>query len=110
MPIFNPFASLSETAAAIKQRRLSPVDAAQAYLERIQLVDPHVNSFITVTADAAMKAARKAEAEIQTGLYRGPLHGIPLTLKDLYETAGIATTHGSKVFAGYVPDQDRDSW
>src|SRR6185312_5889130 len=78
----------------------------QAYLDRIAQLNPLINAYITVTADRALEDARRADAELAAGKSRGPLHGIPIALKDLYETAGIRTTAGSKVFAGYIPEHD----
>src|SRR6185312_11299205 len=78
----------------------------QAYLDRIAQLNPLINAYITVTADRALEDARRADAELAAGKPRGPLHGIPIALKDLYETAGIRTTAGSKVFADYIPEHD----
>ena len=89
-------ATLPDTIAAasrlIKARELSPVELVEGLLERIALIDPVLNSFITVTAAEAIAQARTAEREISKGRYRGALHGIPFGLKDNYETAGIRTT------------------
>ncbi len=98
--------SIAEASAEIAEKRLSPVELTQAYLARIEAVQPRINAYITVTGDLAMERARQAEAEIAAGRNRGPLHGIPIALKDLYETAGIPTTGGSKILAEYVPDED----
>ena len=98
--------SVSEASAEIAAGRLSPVELTQAYLDRIGALDSRVNSYITVTGDLAMERARQAEAEIAAGQNRGPLHGIPIALKDLYNTAGIPTTGGSKILAEHVPDED----
>ena len=100
------YLTISEAAGLISRRELSPVELAQAHLERIQRLQPRLNSIITVTAEAALARARLLEDEIHTGKWRGSLHGIPLALKDLYETAGVRTTHGSTFYAGYVPDAD----
>ena len=98
--------SVAEAGAEIAAKRLSPVDLTQAYLARIEALEPRVNAYVTVTGDLAMERARQAEAEIVAGHYRGPLHGIPIALKDLYETAGIPTTGGSKILAEHVPEED----
>jgi aspartyl-tRNA(Asn)/glutamyl-tRNA(Gln) amidotransferase subunit A len=95
---------LVEAAKAISSKEISPVELTQAYLSRIKTIDPSLNCFLTVTAEIALGAARQAEAEIQRGIYRGLLHGIPIALKDLYETQGIRTTAGSKFFADYLPE------
>src|SRR4030067_55015 len=100
------FHTFSQTAGLISRRELSPVELAKAYIDRIRQYEPLINCFITVTDDAAMASARQAEREIQKGGYSGLLHGIPLALKDLYETAGVRTTHGSKAYADYIPEAD----
>ena len=103
--------TLVEAAAAVRQRRVSPLELTQAHLARIERLDGRLNSFITLTAEAALQRARQAEAEAQRGETLegrppGPLHGVPLALKDLYETQGVRTTAGSKFFAEYIPEQD----
>lgn len=98
--------SITELAALLRNRKASPVDVTQATLDRIAKVDPRINSFITVTADEAMADARRAESEIVAGRWRGPLHGVPIGLKDLFNTAGIVTTNGSKMFRDAVPAAD----
>ncbi len=99
---------LSITAAAqlIQQRRLSPVELTQAYLDRIATFDPQLNAYLLVTADRALAAARAAETEIAAGRWRGPMHGIPFALKDIYCTAGIRTTCHSRTREDYVPGFD----
>jgi aspartyl-tRNA(Asn)/glutamyl-tRNA(Gln) amidotransferase subunit A len=98
--------NLHEAAELLKTRQISPVELAQAHLVRIAQLDPRLNCFITITPELALQQARQAEAEIGQGNYRGALHGIPLTLKDLYETQGIRTTAGSTFFAEYIPEAD----
>ncbi len=100
------FQSATELASLIKSRKLSPVEVAQAYLGRIQTLNPKVNTFITVTSDVALARARQAEREIGSGRYRGPLHGLPYAPKDIVATKGIRTTNGSKVTADWVPDYE----
>jgi aspartyl-tRNA(Asn)/glutamyl-tRNA(Gln) amidotransferase subunit A len=100
------FLSITEAARLIRQRLLSPVDLTLAYLDRIADYDPQLNAYLLVTADQALEAARKAEAEIAAGHYRGPMHGIPFALKDIYCTAGIRTTCHSRTRADYVPGFD----
>jgi aspartyl-tRNA(Asn)/glutamyl-tRNA(Gln) amidotransferase subunit A len=97
---------LFESASAISSGEISPVELTQAYLKRIEIIDPLLNCFLTVTAETALSSARQAEQEIRQGAYRGLLHGIPIALKDLYETRGIRTTAGSKFFANYLPEAD----
>ena len=90
----------------IKARKLSPVELAEASIRRIEGVEPQLNAFVTPTLDLARKQARKAEREIAAGTYRGPLHGIPFALKDIYNTAGIRTTGHSKISMNDVPKAD----
>jgi Asp-tRNA(Asn)/Glu-tRNA(Gln) amidotransferase A subunit family amidase len=85
------FLSIAELAEQIKKRAVSPVEATQAYLDRIETNDAQLNSYITVTVERALQEAKAAEAELQAGTYRGPLHGIPLAHKDIVATRGILT-------------------
>ena len=101
-----PLLSATSLGAAIESKQLSPVEVVEAYLERIERVDPKVNSYIILCADQALRDARQAESEIQRGEYRGPLHGVPVAIKDQIHTKGIRTTDGSKLRADYVPDED----
>jgi len=101
-----PFISAIELASLIKSREVSPVEATEAYLERIPQIDPKLNSYITVTADRAMADARQAELEIVDGKYRGPMHGMPTAVKDQVYTKGILTTGGSTILKDFVPDED----
>lgn len=98
--------SLSAAAEQIEARQLSPVELTDSVLQRIDSVDGQLGAFACVTADLARLAAKRAEEEIAAGGYRGPLHGLPLGVKDLYDTAGTATTSSSKVRADYVPVAD----
>jgi aspartyl-tRNA(Asn)/glutamyl-tRNA(Gln) amidotransferase subunit A len=98
--------NISEAATLLKQKEISPVELTQAHLERIHRMDRRLNSFLTLTPELALQQARQAESEIQHGQYKGPLHGIPLAFKDLYETRGIRTTAGSTFFAEYIPEAD----
>ncbi len=98
--------NLYEAAELLKTRQISPVELTQAQLRRIAQLDPRLNCFITITPELALQQARQAEIEIGQGNYRGTLHGIPLALKDLYETQGIRTTAGSTFFADYIPEAD----
>ncbi len=102
------FPTLWEAAQLIRARRLSPVELTQSSLDRIAQINPRLNAFITVTSETALAEARAAETEIQRGIWRGPLHGIPLALKDLIDTAGIATTAASALFKDRVPAQDAE--
>ncbi len=98
--------TLHEAAELIKNGEISPVELTRAHLERIQQLDHRLNAFITITPEIALQQARQAEEQIVHGEYRGILHGIPLALKDLFETQGIRTTAGSTFFADYIPDAD----
>lgn len=97
---------LVEVAARIKARELSPVEATRAALGRIAVLDGTLNAFVTVLEERALTEARAAETEIAAGGYRGPLHGVPVSVKDLFATAGIRTTASSRVLADHVPDED----
>ncbi|HEX5078779.1 MAG TPA: amidase [Geminicoccaceae bacterium] len=100
------FATITELAPRLAAKEISPVELTDAVLARIERYDPDLNSYITVTAEAARQAARAAEAAIMAGERLGPLHGIPVAHKDLYATRGVATTYGSRLFADWVPDFD----
>lgn len=99
---------LGEASAAIERGELSPVDLTRACLARIERIDPQLNSFITVSAEQAMADARQAESEIANGRRRGPMHGVPIAVKDNVDTKGIRTTAASKVFADRVPVEDAE--
>jgi aspartyl-tRNA(Asn)/glutamyl-tRNA(Gln) amidotransferase subunit A len=100
------YLTIAEAAPLIEKRELSPVELVNSRLDRIARLDGRLHSFIRVLADAARHEARATEAEIAAGKYRGPLHGIPIGLKDIYETAGVATTGHSKVMQDHVPQKD----
>ena len=100
------FLTIAEAGARIARKELSPVELVEAYLRRIEAVGPQLDAFITLTADRALEQAREAEAEIAGGNYRGPLHGIPFGLKDIYETKGILTSGHSRVMENHIPQQD----
>ena len=99
---------LSEASRAVQKKEVSPVELTQACLSRIEKLNPSLNAFITVTGTAAVEDARKAEAEIARGEWKGPLHGIPLAVKDLIETAGVKTTAASAVLQDNVPTADAE--
>ncbi len=101
-----PFLSASQLARLIESGEVSPVQATEAYLDRIEQVDGRLNSYITVTREHALETARQAESEIAAGNYRGPLHGIPLAVKDQFHTEGILTTGGSAILSDFVPEED----
>jgi len=100
------FLTIAEASALISKRELSPVELVESRLQRIERLDGELHSFIRVLREPALAAARSAEAEITAGNWRGPLHGIPIGLKDIYETKGVATTGHSKVMIDHVPQQD----
>ena len=100
------FLTIAEASKAIAARKLSPVELTRAHLDRIARINPKVHAFITVTAERAMDDARRAAAEIASGRYRGPLHGIPYSLKDNIETDGILTTGNSRLLIDSVPAKD----
>jgi len=100
------FASATELSRLITGKEVSPVEVVRAHLQRITALDGSLRSFITVTADGALAAAAEAEKALVAGRPVGPLHGVPLGLKDLYDTAGVRTTGGSKILAERVPTAD----
>ncbi len=100
------FQSISEVSEQIRSREVSPVELTQAYLNRISELDGTLGSFITVMSDHALAQAREAENAIQSGGYKGPMHGIPIAIKDIIHTKGVLTSAGSKVLADHVADAD----
>src|SRR5689334_16168917 len=99
--------SLVEAGERLRRRELSPVELLDAVLARIAAIDPKLNSFTTLArADALREEARAAEREIAAGRWRGPLHGIPVSVKDLLDTAGLRTTYGSGMFREHIPARD----
>jgi aspartyl-tRNA(Asn)/glutamyl-tRNA(Gln) amidotransferase subunit A len=100
--------SLAEASELARAKKISPVELTQECLKRIERFNPKLNAFITVTAEKALAQAREAEAEIQKGQWKGPLHGIPIALKDLVDTASVRTTAGSALFKDRMPTQDAE--
>src|SRR6266496_1475733 len=100
--------SIAELSEPIRRREVSPVELVRECLECIERLNPILNAFITVMAESALTAAERAEKEIQSGSWRGPLHGVPIGLKDLIDTTGVRTTAGSAVFEYRVPTEDAD--
>jgi len=100
--------TIAEASRLVQQCEISPVELTRECLERIEQLNPSPNAFITVTAESALKDAQHAEKEIQSGKWRGPLHGIPIGLKDLIDTAGVRTTAASAVFRDRVPTEDAE--
>ena len=101
-----PLHSASALASLIESKEASPVEVVEAYLQRIDDLDFKFNSFITVLRERALEEARQAEREILAGDYRGPMHGIPVGVKDQIWTKGVRTTGGSRILADFVPDDD----
>jgi len=100
------YATLLEAASAIRSRKVSPVELIRAMLDRIAKLNPLLHAYATVTPELALRQAMAAEAEIAAGIYRGPLHGMPIAVKDLCYTAGVVTAAGMKVYADHVPGYD----
>jgi len=100
------FAPAVKIAALIRERKISPVEVTDAFLARIEKTNPRLNAYVTVTADLAREAAKRAEAAIMAGAEMGPLQGVPFSVKDLVFTAGVRTTGGSLVFRDFIPDAD----
>jgi len=98
--------TLAEASALIRARRLSPLEYTQALLARTDALEPQLNAYITRTSEAAIESARAAEAEIARGNWRGPLHGIPFAVKDIYDTAGVLTSGHSRICIDRVPTKD----
>src|SRR5690625_4909979 len=90
----------------MKTKELSPVELTKASLDRIKKLDSYLGSFITVMEEEALEQAKEREKEITEEKYRGPLHGIPISIKDMLKTKGVRTTGGSKVFSDWIPDDD----
>ena len=103
-----PTMTISELAPRLRRKEISPVEITRACLERIAKLNPALNAFITVTAESALAEARVAEAEILRGEWRGALHGVPVALKDLIDTAGVRTTAASALYKDRIPTQDAE--
>jgi aspartyl-tRNA(Asn)/glutamyl-tRNA(Gln) amidotransferase subunit A len=102
-----PF-TIGDLSRRLRDRSISPVELTHECLERIDRLNPVLNAFITVTAESALERARRAEREIYRGTYLGPLHGIPIGLKDVIDTAGVRTTAASALFKDRIPEEDAD--
>ncbi len=101
-----PFLTAAELSQLIESREVSPVEVTQAYLDRIDALDFKFNAYLAVSRREALEAAREAEADIARGDYRGPMHGIPVAVKDQFWTKGVRTTGGTRILADFVPDED----
>src|ERR1700678_3418694 len=100
--------TITELAPRLRRKEVSPVELTRDCLDRIEKLNPALNAFITVTAETALEEARLAETEIARGDWRGPLHGIPIALKDLIDTAGTRTTAASGLYENRVPTEDAE--
>src|SRR5829696_2819122 len=100
--------SIGALSTRIHEQTVSPVDVVDVCLRRIAALNPTLNAFITVMADDAREQARAAESEIRSGRWRGPLHGVPVAVKDFYDMNGVKTTAGSEQFKDRVPDSDAE--
>jgi len=100
------FISVQEASALVRANKVSPVELTRACLARIDALNPSLNAFITVTAESALAQAQRAESEVQRGRWRGRLHGMPVALKDLIDTAGVKTTAASALFKDRIPQED----
>jgi aspartyl-tRNA(Asn)/glutamyl-tRNA(Gln) amidotransferase subunit A len=100
------FLTIADAAELIRTRKLSPVEYTETLIQRVETFEPQLNAFITRTFELASAQARAAEADIAAGRYRGPLHGVPFALKDIYNTRGILTSGGSRVCKDNIPAQD----
>src|SRR5437588_11680083 len=100
------YQTIAELSKQIAAKKLSPVELTQAYLERAESVNEKLKTVITLTREQALSRAAAAEKEIKSGKVRGPLHGIPYGLKDLFDSKGVKTTWGSIIFKDRVPDRD----
>lgn len=98
--------TIAELAPKLKERELSPVEVTEACLGRIEATEPAINAYVRVLADEALAAARQAEVEIGAGRWRGPLHGVPVAIKDLYDLEGVPTTSSSRVRSNWTPQAD----
>jgi aspartyl-tRNA(Asn)/glutamyl-tRNA(Gln) amidotransferase subunit A len=103
------FLSIAELAGLMRARTVSAVEVTEAHLARIERLNPTLNAFVTVMAAAAREAARRADAELSAGRWRGPLHGVPIGIKDIFDTAGVRTTHGSSFYRDNVPTEDAEA-
>ncbi|MCI0845257.1 MAG: amidase, partial [Chloroflexi bacterium] len=101
-----PFLSAGELSRLIQTKQVSPVEVTEAYLDRIDALDFRFNSYLTVMREQAMDDARQAETDLQNGDNHGPLHGVPVAVKDQFWSKGVRTTGGSRILADFVPDED----
>ena len=100
------FRSMSDIAAQIRRQDVSPVEITRAVLDRLERLNPRLNAVLTNLGEPALEAAKRAEQELVAGQLRGPLHGVPLALKDIFALRGVPVTGGSKVLGTWIPDYD----
>src|SRR5690606_19246942 len=100
------YASLGELAQAIRDKQVSSVEVVEAHLRRIEAVNPALNAVVQITADSALEGARAADEALSRGDIRGPLHGVPMTIKDSFDTAGVISTGGTLGRASFIPERD----
>jgi aspartyl-tRNA(Asn)/glutamyl-tRNA(Gln) amidotransferase subunit A len=103
------FLSIAELGSLVRARTVSPVEVTEAHLARIERLNPVLNAFVTVMVDEAHGSAQRAEVELAAGRWRGPLHGVPIGVKDIFDTAGVRTTNGSSFYRDNVPTEDADA-
>ena len=101
-----PFLSVSQLSELIKNREVSPVEGVEGYLDRIESLNDRLHAYLTVCRDEALQVAQESEGALARGEYKGPLHGIPVAVKDQLNTAGIRTTSGTPIFNDFVPNED----
>ena len=104
-----PFRSATELAAAVRAKEISSIELLDCYLGRIEEFNPGLGAVVTLDADRARREAAEADRRLARGAETGPLHGLPVTVKDCLETAGLRTTCGAPELAGYVPEQDAEA-
>ena len=101
-----PFLSVTQLGELIKNREVSPVEVVESYLDRLDSLNDRLYAYLTVCGDQALQSARESEQALLRGESRGPLHGVPVAVKDQLKTAGIRTTSGTPIFNDFVPDED----
>ncbi len=106
MSALDHYSGLTDVSSAVREGSVSLVTLTDALLSRIEAVDPALNSFLSVTPETALQQAEEAQAEIAAGQWRGPLHGVPIAIKDLFHTAGTPSTFGTTVYADFTANQD----
>src|SRR5262245_725022 len=100
------YLSIVEAASLLREGGATPTTLTEESFQRIDAIDPHINSYITLTRERAFEQARRAEEDFKKGVDRGPLQGVPIALKDLYGTKGVRTTAHSKVLVDWLPEDD----